>query len=87
MTAKVDIYTKMTCPYCAHAKALLAKKQVEFNEIKIDMNADLRAAMIERAQGAFTVPQIFIDDVHVGGCDDIYALEGQGKLNTLLNLQ
>ncbi len=70
-----------------HAKALLAKKQVEFNEIKIDMNAELRAEMIERAQGGFTVPQIFIDDVHVGGCDDIYALESQGKLNTLLNIQ
>lgn len=84
MTTKVDIYTKTTCPYCFRAKALLTQKGVEFNEIKIDFDAALRDQMIERAQGGFTVPQIFINDQHVGGCDDLYALEAQGKLNTLL---
>ena len=84
MTTKVDIYTKTTCPYCFRAKALLTQKGVAFNEIKIDFDAALRDQMIERAQGGFTVPQIFINDQHVGGCDDLYALEAQGKLNTLL---
>ncbi len=86
MTANVEIYTKVTCPYCARAKALLTQKNVAFNEIKIDNNAELREVMIERANGGFTVPQIFIDDFHVGGCDDMFALEAQNKLNSLLKL-
>lgn len=86
MTANVEIYTKVMCPYCMRAKALLTQKQVEFKEIKIDSNPDLRETMIERAQGGFTVPQIFIDDTHVGGCDDLFALEAQNKLNSLLKL-
>ncbi len=86
MTANVEIYTKVSCPYCMRAIALLKHKQVEFKEIKIDRNPDLREAMIERAQGGFTVPQIFIDDTHVGGCDDLFALEAQNKLNSLLKL-
>lgn len=86
MTANVEIYTKVMCPYCMRAKALLTHKQVEFKEIKIDSNPDLRETMIERAQGGFTVPQIFIDDTHVGGCDDLFALEAQNKLNSLLKL-
>ena len=86
MTANVEIYTKVTCPYCARAKALLTQKNVAFKEIKIDNNAELREVMIERANGGFTVPQIFIDDFHVGGCDDMFALEAQNKLNSLLKL-
>jgi len=84
LTAKVEIYTKVTCPYCMQAKALLAKKGVEFSEIKIDGNLSMREAMIERANGGYTVPQIFIGDMHVGGCDDLYALEAQSKLDSLL---
>ncbi|WP_076417764.1 glutaredoxin 3 [Colwellia sp. UCD-KL20] len=80
----VDIYTKVTCPYCMRAKALLAQKNVTFNEIKIDGDNDLRNKMIERSNGAYTVPQIFFDDNHIGGCDDLYALHTSGKLDELL---
>jgi glutaredoxin 3 len=83
--AKIDIYTKDYCPYCIRAVALLKAKNVEFNQIKIDQNPELRAPMIERAKGGSTVPQIFIGDVHVGGCDDLMMLERQGKLDPLLN--
>lgn len=82
--AKIDIYTKDYCPYCRRAVALLQAKNVEFNQIKIDENPELRAPMIERANGGSTVPQIFIGDVHVGGCDDLMLLEHQGKLDALL---
>jgi glutaredoxin 3 len=82
--ATVDIYTKGHCPYCHRAKALLADKGVEFNEIEIDVNPELRSKMIERAKGGHTVPQIFINDQHVGGCDDLFALEAKNKLDTLL---
>lgn len=82
--ANIDIYTKDYCPYCRRALALLQAKNVEFNQIKIDENPELRAPMIERAQGGSTVPQIFIGDVHVGGCDDLMLLEHQGKLDALL---
>jgi glutaredoxin 3 len=82
--ATVDIYTKGHCPYCHRAKALLADKGVEFNEIEIDVNPELRSGMIERAKGGHTVPQIFINDQHVGGCDDLFALEAKNKLDTLL---
>jgi len=67
-----------------HAKALLGKKGVEFSEIKIDGNPSMRETMIERANGGYTVPQIFIGDMHVGGCDDLYGLEAQSKLDSLL---
>ncbi|WP_077338927.1 glutaredoxin 3 [Pseudocolwellia agarivorans] len=80
----VDIYTKVTCPYCMRAKALLAQKNVTFNEIKIDGDNDLRTKMIERSNGAYTVPQIFFGDNHIGGCDDLYALHTSGKLDELL---
>ncbi len=80
----VEIYTKETCPYCFRAKALLAQKQVPFQEIKIDYDTTLRQKMIERSKGAFTVPQIFIDDLHIGGCDDLYALHAQDSLDELL---
>ena len=87
--AKVDIYTKAYCPYCSHALALLEQKQLEhsslqINEISIDGNMALREKMIERSKGGYTVPQIFIDDVHVGGCDQLVALERSNQLDTLL---
>ncbi len=83
--AQVTIYTKAYCPYCVRAKALLSQKGVQFDEIKIDEQPELRPAMIERANGRTTVPQIFIGDTHVGGCDDLFALENAGTLNALLS--
>lgn len=82
--SKVEIYTKGYCPYCHRAKALLAQKGVAFDEIPIDGDSKLRQVMIERANGGYTVPQIFINDTHVGGCDDLFALESQQKLDALL---
>lgn len=82
--SKVEIYTKGHCPYCHRAKALLAQKGVAFEEIPIDGDSTLRQVMIDRANGGYTVPQIFINDTHVGGCDDLFALESQQKLDALL---
>lgn len=82
--AEVTIYTTMSCPYCVRAKSLLGKKGVKFNEIDVSMDAAKRDEMTVRAGGRYTVPQIFIGGTHVGGCDDLYALEGQGKLDPLL---
>jgi glutaredoxin 3 len=84
--AKVEIYTSLYCPYCHAAKALLDKKGVRYTEHVVDGNADLRAVMTKRAEGRYTVPQIFIDDVGVGGSDDIHDLDRRGKLNPLLGL-
>lgn len=85
MTSRdVEIYTTMYCPYCQSAKALLSKKNVAFIEIPVDGDRVLRAAMTERAGGRTSVPQIFIGETHVGGCDDLYALESAGKLDALL---
>lgn len=81
--ANVEIYTKATCPFCHRAKALLSQKGVNFKEIPIDENADLREKMIERS-GRTTVPQIFIDAQHIGGCDDLFALDGRDGLEPLL---
>jgi glutaredoxin 3 len=81
----VEIYTTPYCPYCLDAKALLKQKNVPFTEIDVSRDRELRKAMIERAHGRTTVPQIFIDAVHVGGCDELYALDGEGKLDPLLN--
>lgn len=83
--AQVTIYTKAYCPYCVRAKALLGQKGVQFDEIKIDEQPELRPAMIERVNGRTTVPQIFIGDTHVGGCDDLFALENAGTLNSMLS--
>lgn len=83
--AKVELYTKGHCPYCKRAKALLEQKNVEYTEYPIDIQPELRDEMIERANGGYTVPQIFIDSQHIGGCDDMMALESQGKLAALLN--
>jgi len=80
----IDIYTKAYCPYCTHALALLKGKQLTYNEIKIDGDMNMRSAMIERSNGGYTVPQIFIDDVHVGGCDQLVALEMNNQLEALL---
>lgn len=82
--ANIDIYTKDYCPFCSHALALLKSKNVEFNQLKIDQQPELRAAMIERANGGYTVPQIFIGDQHIGGCDDLMALERKSQLDPLL---
>ncbi|MDX1581392.1 MAG: glutaredoxin 3 [Alphaproteobacteria bacterium] len=83
-TSNVVMYSSMMCPFCHRAKALLKDKGVEFEEISVDMKPDVRAEMREKSGGVNSVPQIFIGDVHVGGCDELYALENQGKLNALL---
>lgn len=82
--ALIEIYTTATCPYCHRAKALLARKGAAFTEIPVDGDPVARAAMTERAGGARTVPQIFIDGRHIGGCDDLYALDAKGGLDPLL---
>jgi glutaredoxin 3 len=81
--AKVEIYTTPTCPYCHAAKALLADKGVDYVETTVVDPAE-RALMVERAHGRRTVPQIFIGDTHVGGYDDMAALDRQGRLDPLL---
>ena len=81
----VEIYTTPYCPYCFDAKALLKQKGVAFNEIDVSGDRERKAEMVQRAHGRMTVPQIFIGATHVGGCDDLYALEEAGKLDPLLN--
>ncbi|MCX8959163.1 glutaredoxin 3 [Erwinia psidii] len=81
--ANVEIYTKATCPFCHRAKALLSQKGVKYQEIAIDSDAARREEMINRS-GRTTVPQIFIDAQHIGGCDDLYALDGRQGLDPLL---
>ena len=83
--SKVEIYTWQYCPFCIRAKSLLKKKNVNFTEYKIDGDEDARTLMIERADGRRTLPQIFIDNEGIGGCDDLYALENENKLDALLN--
>lgn len=80
----IDIYTTPTCPYCMMAKALLKRKNAEFNEIDVSRDPSLRSAMVQRANGGRTVPQIFIGNTHVGGSDDLHDLERAGKLDALL---
>ena len=82
--AKVEIYTKAFCPYCTRALKLLAAKGVDPQEFDITMGGPLRAEMLARANGRTTVPQIFIDGRHVGGSDDLAALDRAGKLDPLL---
>ncbi len=84
--AKVEIYTKAFCGYCARAKALLTDKGVAFEEYDISMGGAKRTEMLERSRGGSTVPQIFIDGQHIGGSDDMAALNRQGKLDPLLGL-
>lgn len=80
----VEIYTTRTCPYCTAAKSLLTKKNVTFTEIDVGADPALRQAMTTRAGGRRTVPQIFIGGIHVGGCDDLHALEHAGRLDPML---
>jgi len=80
----IEIYTKAFCPYCWRAKQLLEAKGVEYREIAIDYGGEVRERMIERAKGRTTVPQIFIREQHVGGCDDLMALERAGRLDDLI---
>lgn len=84
MAAKVEIYTWSRCPFCIRAKALLDQKGIEYQEYCIDGDEDAKAKMTKRANGRTSVPQIFIDDRHIGGCDDIYHLDSQGELDPLL---
>ena len=81
---KVEIYTKLMCGYCCRAKKLLEMKKVEYEEYAVDFGGAKKAEMIERAGGRMTVPQVFINGRHVGGCDELMALEYQGKLDELL---
>lgn len=84
MAAKVEIYTWSYCPYCIRAKRLLDTKGVEYEEYCIDGDEDARDEMRERANGRSSLPQIFIGDRHIGGCDNLYALESKGELEPLL---
>jgi glutaredoxin 3 len=83
--ARVKIYTTPICPYCSRAKSLLKKKGAEFDEIDVFMDGDARSEMETQSGGRQTVPQIFVGETHVGGCDDLYALEQAGQLDPLLN--
>ena len=85
-TPKVEIYTKWDCPYCARAKALFNAKGVAFAEYDISLGGATRDEMRARAPGATTVPQVFINDVLIGGCDDTMALDRAGRLDPLLGL-
>ena len=80
----VEIYTTQSCPYCVAAKRLLTKKGVKYTEIDVGRDPTLRDAMTRRANGSRTVPQIFIGGQHVGGCDDIHALDHAGQLDPML---
>ena len=81
---QVTIYTKPYCPYCVRAVSLLEKKGVEFTEVEAAFDPEKRKEMIQRANGRATFPQIFVGDEHIGGCDDMMALEYAGKLDPLL---
>lgn len=84
MAANIEIYTWSSCPFCIRAKALLNKKGVMYQEYCIDGDNAAREVMAARAKGGRSLPQIFIDNHHIGGCDDIHALDSQGKLDPLL---
>lgn len=80
----VEIYTKTFCPYCWRAKALLESKGVQYMEIAVDFGGEQKQVMVQRANGRTTVPQIFIGQLHIGGCDDLLALDRAGKLDELI---
>jgi glutaredoxin 3 len=82
--AKIEIYSSDRCPYCVKAKALLERKGASFEEIDVTNDDEARRRLVEKANGMRTVPQIFINDSHIGGCDDLYALENKGELEKLL---
>ncbi|SOC08615.1 glutaredoxin 3 [Rhodobacter sp. JA431] len=81
---RVEIYTTPTCPYCIAAKELLTRKGVAFEETDVSADPMARQKMTQRANGGYTVPQIFIGGTHVGGCDDLHALEARGQLDPML---
>ncbi|HEY1736306.1 MAG TPA: glutaredoxin 3 [Methylovirgula sp.] len=81
---EITIYTTQSCPYCRRAKDLLNKKNLAFHEISVDGDYEARVKMRERAHGGSTVPQIFFGEQHIGGCDELYALEQAGKLDPLI---
>lgn len=83
--ADIEIYTTKICPYCVRAKSLLQKKGAPFKEIDVTSDAELRTALVQKAGGQRTVPQIFINGKHIGGSDDLYALDREGKLDSLLS--
>lgn len=85
--SKVEIYEKPSCPYCRHAKHLLRQRGIQFVTIDVSSSPCLREEMMRRAKSAWTVPQIFIGDVHVGGCEDLYELDHQGSLASLLQAE
>jgi len=82
--AEIEIYTTVFCPFCHRAKALLTRKGVDFREIDVSVNRKRRQEMTERAGGRHTVPQIFIDGAPIGGCDELHALDADGRLDGLL---
>jgi glutaredoxin 3 len=84
---KIEIYSTMFCPYCARARSLLQRKGVAFTDIDVDVEPARRDEMVKRAGGRYTVPQIFIDGEHIGGSDDLMALESAGKLDAKLGVQ
>lgn len=86
MSKKVEIYSSNFCGYCHRAKMLLDNKGIKFNEISVDSDSQKRQEMLSRSAGVSSVPQIFIENEHIGGCDDLYALEAQGLLNEKLGL-
>jgi glutaredoxin 3 len=83
--AKVEIYSTGSCPYCVRARNLLERKGVPYIEYRVDLTPELRPEMEKRANGGNSVPQIFIDDRHIGGCDDMHALDSDGRLDPLLS--
>lgn len=82
--AKIEIYSSDHCPYCVKAKLLFDKKNVPYDEIDVTNDDQARKDLLVKANGMRTVPQIFIDDKHIGGCDDLYALDSKGELDSLL---
>ena len=86
MAPKVEIYTWSSCPFCIQAKMLLDQKGVDYTEYTIDGDEDARAEMAQRANGRRSLPQIFINNHHIGGCDDLYALDAQSSLDPLLQV-
>jgi glutaredoxin 3 len=84
MTAKIEIYTRPGCGYCSAAKSLLTRKQAAFTEFDVAKDAAYRQEMMDRAGAGSTFPQIFIGETHIGGCNELYALDRAGKLDTLL---
>jgi glutaredoxin 3 len=84
MSAAVEIFTRPGCGYCAAAKSLLTRKNAPFEEYDVSVDPSFRDKMIERSNGGMTFPQIFIDEAHIGGCDELYALDREGKLDDML---